>query len=810
MASTGQGIGAGVGFLIGSYFGMGAFGAALGGMLGLWLDPPDAPDPPALGDLGVNSYVRNMPLAISYGQDKVYGGVITLFNNSVEMENEGSSKQPQFTPVYRADFSVAVSEGEIISFIRYYLNDKLLSELEDEDAIHLDFYPYLGSLTQEPNDDIVENDDNWAAFKGTAYVFCTGKIGKANSLPAFASEIKALLCETGEQEANPIKVLYDFLTNTRYGCGFDASLFDGSPTTSGSWKDEADYCDVVIDNVNGIGKTPFNVQHTSTTSRIYADLSNFPDDYWNGELGTIELDDVTYNFTVTDQTSTYIDVDPPVGGEAEDDDGDIFYLFKAQEPRFRYSITISNKIKGYDFVSDILQSCRGIIYFADGLLKINIAKNSETPLLYFGDMEEVGFVIDAECTTARIYADFSSYPIDYWNGDLGTFTDESALENFIVMDQTATYIDIVVPNDDLTFGVLSDIPSIGGTFNLVKDNIKKGTFTYSRRGTRERNNRTRIEFINRYDDYRQDIVEIEDVYDINETVEIREKTIRMEGIKRKSQAGRMCAFFADTSSCINFLCEFQTDIVGFFLTSGAIVGVSHTGPNWNAKLFRVISLEELEDFEVKVSCIEYVPSTLHDYSPPIDVTDDAKLPNPYGGVKDIERFFVVQDYFVVDRINILFKKPVDPYWVGANIYIQHGVGEDFVFFDKISKTTPSVKLGEGIDDAVVEFAYDPLTMYGAFTDTGSFWIEDEEIYYGEIDVVNYLFKTCTRGYNSTTPVAHTIDKYCSLRQTNNLMPYYDIPATDVGIDLTFKAISLNVYDIRSNSVTAPTATITPT
>lgn len=58
-----------------------------------------------------------------------------------------------------------------------------------------------------------------------------------------------------DNDPNPIEVCYDFMTNERYGLGIPAAKFDGSPTTTGTWKIESDYCDVLIDIGDGSGLT---------------------------------------------------------------------------------------------------------------------------------------------------------------------------------------------------------------------------------------------------------------------------------------------------------------------------------------------------------------------------------------------------------------------------------------------------------------------------------------------------------------------------------------------------------------------------
>ncbi|MDY0313761.1 MAG: phage tail protein [Bacteroidales bacterium] len=719
MASPGMAIGSVIGYMVG-----GAAGASIGGMIGLWLDPPDPPDPPPLGDLGCNSYVRNYPVPIVYGQCKVYGGVIWIGDNSVEMENVGDKKNPSYSAMYYAEFCCALSEGEVKAFVKHFINDKTLDEIDDDDTMEIDITTYLGTSIQTINSNVLENlsgsDAPAIPWIYTAYAYVSGKIGTTNSLPTYSCELNGLLTETGEYDANPIKVVYDFLTNKRYGIGVSTDLIDGSPTTTGSWKTAADYCDVTVSDGNG---------------------------------GT--------------------------------------------EPRFRYSNSFTNRLKGYDLITDVLQTCRGFIYLSEGKLKIRIGNNSESPVLYFADSHKIDFTVNSNSTVSRIYADFSSYVDDYWIGDIGWITIGSVSYMFVVTDQTSTYIDL---DENLSFA-----PNIGDSFFIKKENIAKGTFNYSYRSVRDRSNRIRVEFLNRDDSYRQDFVEIDDTFDINDTEEIREQTISMTGIKRKSQAARMACFFLDSSININYLCDFQTDILGYFLTVGDIIGITHARPAWAAKLFRVISLEEMENYEVKVSCIEYVPSVYHDNANPIIPTESFSVPNPYAKLDSTERLMVFEDS-LNKKIMITFKRPDDnPYWIGALIYIQKGIGSDWEYLDRFNTISPSVKLSGAITNSDTVIGYDDSTLYDSFPSVGSFWLEDEEIYYSGIDDVACQFTGCIRGYNDTLPSSHLATQYCVLRQTYT--PSYNYLDEEIGMTLSFKAYSVNIYNMQSDHSLAPSDSI---
>ena len=46
---------------------------------------------------------------------------------------------------------------------------------------------------------------------------------------------------------------------------------------------------------------------------------------------------------------------------------------------------------------------------------------------------------------------------------------------------------------------------------------------------------------------------------------------------------------------------------------GILVGITHNITIWQGKLFRLIKKEELQDFEVKLTFEEYVPSVYKDF-----------------------------------------------------------------------------------------------------------------------------------------------------------------------------------------------------
>ncbi|GAF99222.1 unnamed protein product, partial [marine sediment metagenome] len=140
-------IGGIIGGIVGGFPGA-MMGMAIGGQLGLWIDPPNAPPPPPLGDIGRNSYVRSAPVPICVGENKCYGGIVWVGAIISDWNNEGSRKNPEWEPEMEADFACIHCEGEVDSFTNlYWIDDKRAGVMEDEGyKMSTDRYP--GSAAQ--------------------------------------------------------------------------------------------------------------------------------------------------------------------------------------------------------------------------------------------------------------------------------------------------------------------------------------------------------------------------------------------------------------------------------------------------------------------------------------------------------------------------------------------------------------------------------------------------------------------------------------------------------------------------------------
>lgn len=824
------------------------------------------------------------------------------------------------------------------------------------------YFEYLG-WNGGVNTDIYSYDlNNQSVISECSFSYSNFHILKfynTNSIFTVKYELSTLRSyekDSGILSVTPIWALYDFLTNIRYGCGIPSNMVDGD-------------CDTV--------GTTFYTEHQYCLERI------------------------------TDYNGVY-------------------------DYRFLYDRVFDQRMKAYDIIADMLQTCRGFLYYDNGLLKVKIQKNNETPVFYLGFHEENFVVADTpESTNELIYVDLSDYPVNYWMGDIGfcyaLIDGVSTYVKFLVSSNTTTYLNIEILNidiedpteapidsymklllhangsdnvfvdsidppktvnpignviqkddqykfggksayfdgngdylsvphsDDFNFGsdpftvdfwlrwdgspnssalfsstngsgyqlkyIFKWYPNIlhihihspayaissiqfswtpigniwyhlaftrsgnnwyffvngiqtGGTktnsvvmpdtsteftiggntendggyfkgwidefcvskgiarwtsnftpytdeydiaggyfvftpglnFTLVKDNIKKDSFQFKEKEYGQRFNKIKLSYINRDDNYRTDVIEVEDTYWINKLGEVLEQTYQMDGIKRNSQARRIAQYLLDYESNINWSCSFDTDILGLFFNVGDIVGFTWEQLNWQAKYFRIVSKEEMEFLENKLELLEYIPSVFHDsyceYAPP----NYELIKSRYTVPKHVERLNLFEDYNS-NKIYIFFTKSEydQSFWIGVQCYIKFDDDIEWTNIGILNITSPSAILSSDITISEKSIAF--TGMNGSFTNSGSFVIGLEEIGYSYVDTTLKYFYNCERGFNNTDALAHSIYGYISLKQTNT--PYYEFSSNNIGKVLYVKLVSVTSYGLTPNEVDlAPMKNIT--
>jgi hypothetical protein len=450
----------------------------------------------------------------------------------------------------------------------------------------------------------------------------------------------------------------------------------------------------------------------------------------------------------------------------------VIYLEKVipiKEPRFLFSYCYSEKKSVVEMISDVLATCQGIAISNCKARKwplIKIPNPNETAVWYIG-FHKQSFVLTVnseglyENQTPRtvIFINLSGYPDDYWKGDQGvlvrginryTFDIRNSYSNRIVLDSAIS-----------VYGQIND------EIHLSKDNIKEGSFTYSKKPQRERSNRVRIEFSNRLLDYKMDVAEADDHYKqdiIDQRVILRQ--IELHGIKRATQAGRMALRYLDYEQFVDWMCGFETDFLGSYFCVGDIIGITHPVTGWIGKLFRIIRKEENEDHEVNVECEEYLPSIYHDYSNPVYQGGGAGAGSHFPStdlIEPVNRLYAFYDV-LNNRVYVSFSIPEYTSTVGAQIYYSVNGGSYNYAGLAVNSTASVYYSSTGTNEAssmeptrtiynelnereyqYIEIPYDPTTMIGTFPASGYIWINGELIYYNYIDTINNRFMGCIRG-----------------------------------------------------------------
>lgn len=163
-----------------------------------------------------------------------------------------------------------------------------------------------------------------------------------------------------------------------------------------------------------------------------------------------------------------------------------------------------------------------------------------------------------------------------------------------------------------------------GMHNIVAD-----SFVFSKAARRDIPNQIRVEWIDPDSDYERVEAVYDNESDQDERGEVVSRTISLLGISRPGQAGRMARFYHDKAYWCSTACEFRVGIDALHVEVGDVVLVSHDVPGWVDKPFRVVQIEEAENDEMKLTCIEYRSDIYHDRGSAYQPSKRTELPSPF-------------------------------------------------------------------------------------------------------------------------------------------------------------------------------------
>jgi hypothetical protein len=523
-----------------------------------------------------------------------------------------------------------------------------------------------------------------------------------------------------------------------------------------------------------------------------------------------------------------------------------------REPRFLYSLVYDKKKSELEWIKDEAVVTNSFIF--DRKKELKFLTRWSVPIHHFGYVKATFTVTQSYIDPDIIYADFSDYPDNFWIGDYvigipNYFREGSYNLPFQVEEQ---YEDRIV----LSRVYNADEVPVGYEFTIVKDNISFGSFTYAQKPRSRKANKVRIEYINRLLEYKIDIAEADDWYaqDIRDQ-NIRTLEIKAHAVKRCTHAGRLALSHLDQEQYINWICSFQTSVVGNIFTVGDCISVTHEITDWYMKPFIIRRIERLADGDAILECEEYVAGVYHDYSAPVYVTGGGGSGGllPYSDTPTAARRAFAYYDPIANQVYVTYANPVDDAtFMGVDVQVKLNDGTwqtvgtattpvaSVVYSANPGTSTPSdmeptrTKFNENneYDYQYTEIPYDPLTMIGTFPAAGYLWVNGELIYYHGIDTVNYKFINVVRGievpeyqyaadapddgYNWTNPLivlADTanafsftltddmVDLTAESGQTEGSQIEYDLPT------VTIRLIAKNIMNMPSYDVQAPEYTV---
>lgn len=201
---------------------------------------PDLPDVPEFReDYSPTAHLQNTtamstPINVIYGTTKVGGTHVYVTT---------SGEDNKYLHIVQA-----IGEGEIDSLVDLYLDDTLVTDSKYDGLVSYTFH--TGSPTQGYDSGLNAIDSEWTdCMRNTAYLYIKIEYNRDvfTSIPKITLVVKGRKVYDTRTDvwfwsANPALIVYDFMTNKRFGIGLDSSFIDTtSISNAATWCDNKGY-----------------------------------------------------------------------------------------------------------------------------------------------------------------------------------------------------------------------------------------------------------------------------------------------------------------------------------------------------------------------------------------------------------------------------------------------------------------------------------------------------------------------------------------------------------------------------------------
>jgi len=221
----------------------------------------------------------------------------------------------------------------------------------------------------------------------------------------------------------------------------------------------------------------------------------------------------------------------------------------------------------------------------------------------------------------------------------------------------------LIGSEKIYLSILKESDSV---YDFDMDNIAEGSFEHWEIDINESYNDVTVDWSDPLQEGNAVDVKSRDAIDMVKNG-IRSMEFSFLGLSRFSEASRRAEFIRQESNINIAACSFNVDIDALHVSIGSVVTVSHDEPGWVNKLFRVMNIEEEDNFKHKLTLKEENLSIYNDQPGSVIQTYDYGSPaNPCAPVTDVSNLLISEGQYYLHKdgkvgsdINVSWAAPTD-------------------------------------------------------------------------------------------------------------------------------------------------------